>query len=298
MVSSPIKVIDIAALILLSMLWGSSFAFIKMALEVFGPVTVASIRIFTAAFTLWLVIRLRGKSLPRDFASWKTMFLAGFAATTLPYVMISWGQQHIDSSTSAILMAFTPMVTSTLAHLMTQDEKMSSGLFIAILFGFAGVFVLFDGGNFSLESKAIQGQLMILMATFGYAISNILIRKSKHLEPDVNATGVMIASAILIIPVNLIFDPFWHYSYDNPSFLSAVYLGIISSGFATLLMVRIIYRRGVTFMSFNNFMLPFFSLLWGVLFLNEQIQMNSLLALALILLGLAIMIAVKKRVKA
>ena len=295
MQNSSLKAIDILALVLLSATWASSFSFIKIGLDSFGPLSLAATRIVISAVFLWVFLKLKGHSLPSDKQSWKTLFIAAFTATTLPFVMISWGQQFVDSGTAAILMAFAPIATVILAHALTSDEKMTPSIIIAVLAGFAGVYVLFDGGNFSLQSKPLQGQIMILLATVGYALSNIFIKRTNYMHPMVSGTGVMVAAAILITPISLIFDPFWHYDITPRGWFAVIYLGIVTSGLAALIMVWIIFRRGVTFMSFNNFMLPIFAIIWGYLLLDEVASANSWLALVLILSGLGIMILSKKR---
>jgi drug/metabolite transporter (DMT)-like permease len=286
---------EFAMLLTLSLCWGSSFMFIKLALADFGPLSMASTRIFISAIALFLLVLAKGHRLPTEKGVWKTMFIAGFFGTTLPFAVVSWGQQHIDSGTAAILMAFTPIATVIIAHIKTDNEKITPIKVIGITLSLFGVFVLLGGGSMAGDMIETFSQLAVLLAAICYAISSLYIRKLNHLPAIVCSAGVLIASAIITVPFSFIFDPIWALDIHTTSMISVLYLSLISSGLAVYLMTHMINTSGMTFMAYNNFLVPAIGVLWGVIFLDEKTSLYTFIALGLILAGIIVATMVKPK---
>lgn len=129
---------------LLSVIWGGSFFFAKVAVEDFGPMTVVLGRVGLAAVILNLLIRSRGLRLPATFAGWRPFIVMGIINSALPYTLIFWGEVHIASGLAAILNATTPIFTLLVAHVFTTDERLTPGKVGGVLLGMLGVVVI-DG---------------------------------------------------------------------------------------------------------------------------------------------------------
>lgn len=282
------ELLDFAMLMALGLMWGSAFLFTELALASFDPVRLTAIRIIIGATFLWIFARLNGHRLPRDVATWVRVTVIGFIGLVMPFILISWAQQGIESSRAAIIMAFTPLTTLMMAHVMTNDEKLTPGRTAGLLLGFAGVFLLLGGAELDDFSAAGSRQLAVLLATMGYALASINMRKLSHISPTSGSAAIMIAASVIVLPPALLFASGSSGEITFPSAGSLVILGIFPSALATVVMIHLINRVGVTFTSMSSYLIPVVGVILGTLLLNEEITARTGAAFALILSGVAL----------
>src|SRR5690606_16838887 len=154
---------------LLALVWGSSFLFIKIAVDHgLPPLTLATLRIGIAAVILVGVARLRGQAWPRGRGLWAKLAFLGIIGNSLPFFLIGWGAQFTTAQLAAVLMATVPLLVVVIAHVMTLDEKLSLPKAAGVLFGFAGVVVLVGVDAFTGLGAQVIGQLAILGACLSY----------------------------------------------------------------------------------------------------------------------------------
>ena len=261
--------------------------FIEIALKTFGPFSIAASRIVLAGALLYVIARIKGETFPTDKPTLKILTLMGLAGTA-PFILISWAQQSIDSSTAAIVMAAAPFNILILAHFFTPDEKLSLGKVAGMVIGFAGVLLLFGGVPLENLSTTGLGIAAVFVATIFYAIASILVRRLVHVSALITSAGFLVIASFMVFPLSLIFDPPWENEFTLEGMLALIFLGIFSSGLASLLLVHLIKRAGVTFASMTNYIVPLIAVLWGIFLLDEHIPPNTWLAMALILSGVAI----------
>jgi drug/metabolite transporter (DMT)-like permease len=285
---------DYAGLLMVSFVWGSSFAAIATALQSFGPFTIAGGRITVAALFISLLALARGHTFPRDAAVWGRLMFIGLTGSALPFTLIAWAQQTVDSSLAAIVMALTPLNTLIVAHLATHDERLSRRKVVGLVIGFLGVALLVAGsGNGSTASALAIGA--VYMGTLSYAISAVQMRKLDHLPPVVMAAGLMICSLVVALPLAfMVEDP--DLTAASPMSLAAVfYLGLFSSGLAIVLMAWVIIRVGAVFLSLSNYLVPMVGVVLGIFLLDEVLGVSTLLAFALIMTGVTVTTRPKRR---
>lgn len=284
---TPPTLADFAILLLVSLLWGSSFMFIEIALRTFGPLSLAASRIVLAGIFLYIVARALGERFPTDKATLKRLALMGLCGTA-PFILISWAQQTIDSSTAAIVMAFAPLNTLTIAHFATHDEKLSVIKVFGLVLGLSGVFVLF--GGVPADALATQGLAIgaVFVGTVCYAIASVVVRKLTHVSALASAASFLGMSSLVVFPLTLVFDPPWRHQITLEGALAVLFLGVFSSGLASFLLISLIKRAGVTFSSGTNYLVPLIAVGWGIFLLGEQVGANMWLALVLIFAGLGI----------
>lgn len=275
-------------LLSLSLMWGSSFMFIELALVSIGPIWLAAARIGIAAVLLWAIARLMGHRLPLDRRTWQRAAGVALVGLVLPFPLIGWAQQGIESNQAAIIMAFTPLSTLVMAHLLTDEEKFTPGRIAGLVLGLLGVALLLGGAG--LEELMIAGprQFAVFLATLGYAYSSILLRDMAHISPISASAAVMIAAAAISVPVALVFEPWPQAPIGLTAVGATLFLGVFSSALAIVVMVQLINRIGVTFMSMNNYLVPGIGVIWGVALLNEAVTGQTFGAFALILSGVAL----------
>lgn len=272
-------------LLSLSVLWGGSFFFAKVALGELGPFTLVFVRVSLAALALALVVPLRRG------APWPDYFAMGFLNNALPFSLIFWGQTEIASGLASILNATTPLFTLVVAHFLTADEKIDRTKITSLLTGLAGVVVLI-GPSALVGGSALWGQAACLAAALSYAFAGVYGRRFRRMgiAPTEAAAGQVTASAVLILPIMLIVDQPWLLPAP-PSLtvcLALVALALLSTALAYVLYFRILEAAGATNLLLVTFLIPVTAILLGAAVLGERLEPRHFAGMALIGVGLAL----------
>ena len=272
-------------LLSLTVLWGGSFFFAKVALAELGPFTVAFARVSLAALALALVVPL-----PQD-APWRTYFAMGFLNNALPFCLIFWGQTEIAVGLASIINATTPLFTLVVAHFLTPDEKIDRTKIAALLIGLVGVVVLI-GPDALIGGAALWAQMACLGAALSYAFAGVYGRRFRRMgiAPAEAAAGQVTASAVLILPIMLVVDQPWTLSAP-PSltvWLALAGLALLSTALAYVLYFRILAAAGATNLLLVTLLIPVPATLLGSAVLGEQLEPRQFAGMALIGLGLVL----------
>ncbi|CUH87655.1 putative inner membrane transporter YedA [Phaeobacter sp. CECT 5382] len=279
-------------LIILGLIWGSSFMAVTLALEGLGPMTIAAARISLGAAALLIIVSVMGIGLPslNDRVGrlvWLCALGMGFFTNALPFSLLSWGQTYVASGFAGVCMAVVPLFVLPLAHFLVPGERMTLRRSLSFLIGFAGVLTLigfkaFASAGTDYESLA---RLACLGAALCYAIGSIITR----LCPAVNLLSLSAAAlscgAMMIVPTAL-----WQEGIpslpEGQSLLAVLYLGFVPTALAQVLLVQVARSAGPGFLSTVNYQVPVWSVFFGALLLNETLPPQLFAALALILGGL------------
>lgn len=275
-----------ALLILLSLIWGTSFLFIKVGVSELSPFWVAGIRILLGAAFLLAFLQLTGKSFPaRRF--WGALFVAGFFSNALPWILLAWGEIRIASGLASILNATTPLFSIIIASIW-DDEQLTLIRIAGIIIGFAGVFLLIDVDLSALTNLNLLAELAVLGASLSYAIGAVYVRRrlrgpsSRQL-----AAGQLTAAFILMMPVLFIDGT----PLQMPSATTAgavLALGVLGSGVAYLIYFRLLTEVGATRTLIVTYLVPVTAVFWGWLILNETFGWTTLLGMVTILVGVVL----------
>jgi drug/metabolite transporter (DMT)-like permease len=272
-------------------MWGSAFMFTGIAVRGFSPTVLVTIRLALAALLLAGLVVARGQRLPRSRRFWLFSIALSLAGNCVPFWLISFGQQRIDSGLAGILMGIMPLTTMVLAHFFVRGERMNATKAAGFVVGFCGLVVLI-GPHALLEIRGQGTEVLYELAVLGgavcYAISTIVARHRPPTDPLVAAAGIMLAGSAIMLPLGgwpagaqLLAAP--------PAPLAAMLaLAIVATAIATVVFLRLVAIAGPSFTSFINYLIPVWALLMGVVFLNEQPGPRVVLALALILFGIAL----------
>jgi drug/metabolite transporter (DMT)-like permease len=285
--------IDVAWLLGLAGVWGSSFAAIKFAIATMPPMTLVAARTLIAVAVLAPIMLWKGARLPADAKSWKIGFALGIFGLALPFFLIGWGEQRVDSGLAAILMAVMPLSTLVLAHFFNEGDRFTPAKLIGVAIGFGGVIVLIGPEALKGLGAELVGQLAVAGGALCYALNAILTRNlpaGTGKSPMIGrAVMVMIMGAGISMPLAFLVDGTQGFvQADTTAWLAAVYLGLLPTGLATLVYFRLIENRGASFFSFVNYLNPVFGVIWGAALLAEVVELQAVLALALILAGVAV----------
>ncbi|MCA0857128.1 DMT family transporter [Phaeobacter italicus] len=284
-----------AKLLFLGVIWGASFMAVTVALQGFGPMSIAALRIFSAALCLLVLVYAMGIGLPsprtRDGRIiWACALGMGFFTNALPFSLLSWGQTYVASGFAGVCMAVVPLFVLPLAHVLVPGEQMTLRRTISFLIGFAGVVVLigldaFRSAGTDFESLA---RLACLGASLCYAIGSIITR----LCPQVNMLSLSAAAlscgALIIVPAALWQEGLPRNLPPRDALLAVAYLGLVPTALAQVLLVQVARSAGPAFLSTVNYQVPVWAVLFGALILNESLPPQLFAALALILGGLVL----------
>lgn len=280
--------VDYTLLVVLGAMFGIAFMWTKVAVDEVPPVTIAFSRIAIAAVLIHAVMVVTGQNLKSIAAHWKLILLVGLFGNVLPFSLVAWGQGRVDAGLTAILMAVMPLITLVLAHFFTQDEKLNAYRVVGFVLGLFGVAVLIGFDKLATLGEETIRQYAIMGAACCYGIHAILSKSLTGLPRRAVSSGVLIASSIALLPFSLFIDQPWTLSISGTSWLMLVLLGIFPTGIGTLMLFAIIQRQGAGFLSQINFLVPVFGVFWAILLLGETLPSNAILALVIILAGVAI----------
>ena len=276
---------DYIILFSLGALWGSSFGAIKIALYDVSPLTVMSVRILLAGVALLILTLVRKSDFPTGIQNWLKIFWMALFGTLIPFFLVPWGQQLISSSLTAILMAVNPLFALILGHFFSNNEIFTSRKLLSILVGFSGVVLVFGENAFSSTNGNILAQLAVIFAGIGYTISGVIATRMDRVSADSVSAAIFICASVIILPFWLVIEKPWNLNFEKESLIALTHLGLVSTGMAFLMRYYIILRAGAVFLSYVAFLIPMFGIFFGILFLEESISMNTIVAVFLILFG-------------
>lgn len=280
-----------AMLLALGMIWGASFLSVRIALEGFGPFTVAAGRISIAALILLVHVRLTGRSLPpASLRLWA--HVAGFAlfSNALPFSLLSWAQQIVPSAFAGVTMAAVPLLVLPLAHLFVPGERLTPVKAAGFLCGFSGVVLLIGPGEIARAGLGgdVVARLACIAAAGCYAIGSIVTRTAPPTGQVGFSAAALALAAVVMVPLALALEGLPPAVPDPAALAALAYLAVAPTALATLMLVHIIRSAGPSFLSLVNYQVPVWAALFGALALGEALPANLLTALGLILGGLAL----------
>jgi len=261
--------------------------FTAVSLQSFSPVGIVALRVLIAAVILTVFMFAKGFRFPSEPMAWAAFLLLGIAGNLLPFLLISTGQKDVSSGIAGLLMAIMPLATMILAHYFVVGENLNRFKILGFLLGASGVAIVLWPSIVGTHSNLLCA-LLILLASFSYAINSILVRRLPSYNPVVTSAGVMIVSSIVILPFWLWQDLPWQQSYSLKASLSLLWLGIGPTALASIILFSVIGSAGPTFLSNINYVIPVVAYFTGALILGEAIEWHSLLAMMLIIMGIAL----------
>ena len=267
-------------------IWGSQFIFQQMAVADLPPVWVGAGRSLVGFLTLFLICKsmgLKGKG-----GQWFSFSLIGLLEATIPFVLVAWGQQYLDTAVAAILMGTIPFFTVILAPLVIKGARITAAGLGSVILGFCGLVILFypelvsGSGNTNL-----LGAAAIIFASACFAVALLLLKGVSTEHPLVIARNVLGSASIQILVVAMIMSPVTEIQPTSSSMMAILYLGTMCAGLVYFLYMMLIRDAGPVFASLNNYMVPMIGVLLGATINNEALPINTWGALAVILMAVA-----------
>jgi drug/metabolite transporter (DMT)-like permease len=280
---------DLAALILLAAIWGSSYLFIRVAVEPLGPLVVAFLRVVVAAAGLLafaMFARRRGE-IPRLDVRFAVL---GICNAAVPYGLIALAELHITASMAGILNATTPLFTAMVVAGWNK-ERIPARTMLGLGVGFAGVAVLVGWDPAPMSGWLVIAVAAMLLASLSYAIATVYAKRMLRGVSSLGAAaGQQISATIILLPFGLATVATGS-SDTSPSLrvaLAIITLGLLCTSLAYLLYFHLIASVGAVNTASATFLIPIFGILWSAIFLNEAVHAVMLIGLALILVSVAL----------
>jgi drug/metabolite transporter (DMT)-like permease len=268
----------------LAAVWGSSFMFIEIALRDLAPSTVILARIASGGLALGLYLRLARFDFRRLRPYVARLAALGLVNTALPFFLITWGQTHIDSGLAAILNASAPLFTALFALPLDRTQRVAGLRLAGVLLGFGGV-ILLVGFELGGGAAAVAGGLAVVTASALYGVGGLYAgRRFDGLPFPLVAFGTLVWATVFALPLGAAQAsvPGWE------AVAAVLYLGVAATGAAYLLYFGLIAGAGASKAVLVTYLVPALALVYGAVFLDEQVTAASLAGLALVLGGVAL----------
>lgn len=276
-------------------LWGVAFLFVEIVIETIPPFSYVLFRNLLTAVVLVAALYWRGDKLPRFGRAWLPYFMVGFFDNAFPLMLTSNAQLVVDSGLVTIFVSTTPFFTLLLAWLFLRDEPITPNQILGILLGLSGIASLVGPTALQQLGSNLLSQLALLGASACYAIATVFSRS--YLREQENGqqhsvlewlTGQFVASTIMMFPIAFYMEDVMAIEPSGRSLIALFIAAWVIAIFAFLCFYKLNALAGPTYATFVTYLIPINGVLWGAVFLGEQVTTNSLVALGLILCGLAV----------
>ena len=275
---------DFVLLIALAAIWGSAFFNIKIASADYTPMALAFGRIFFAAVVMVIYCLIRGIRIEAFGENWIWYATIGLINLVLPFFFISFGIIKVQSNMAAILMSTAPLYATVLGHLFIKDEKINLLKFLGIFIGFLGIVFLFSD-DLLINRSNIFYAFMVVLGPFFYTLGGLFSLKLKHIKNEVLTSSILVWAVIILLPIMFIFENPTELRPSLGSTISLLYLGVVATAIAWLMRFYILQNNGLVFQSQVAYIIPIFGLIFGYIFLNEQITYKIIIALVAVLIS-------------
>ena len=278
-------------LISVVMLWGSSFALLKIAVVTIPPVWVMALRLVIAGAALAGLLLVLGGRFSAGLRLWTGFLAIAVIGNVVPFLLITWGVKYIPSGLSGILMAVMPLGVALLAHFFLPDEPLTWRKVLGLFFGFSGVVILLGPQRLlglAPQGLPFWGQMAMIAGALCYSVQSILTRRMQTAGAMESAAAALSLGGLIGLALALAIDPDGMSGASSASLTALGLIGLLTTALATVAYFRLIRLAGAGFASMINYLIPVFALFVGWLFLDERLNPSALAGLALILAGLFI----------
>lgn len=288
--ATPNARIDWLLFVVLGFLWGSSYLFIKIGVDAgLQPFTLVSLRLLIGLSLLAVVVGIARESLPRDAKVYGHLVVMGLFSVALPFMLITWAEQSVESSLAAVLTGAVPLFVIPFAALILHDERVTLNKLIGILIGLVGVAIVVGFDPAELTSGELVAELALIGAAASYAVGGVYARRNVHgLRPMIPALFQVAIGLVMVGIPALVFEGPIRLDIKPEALFAVIWLGLLGSGAAYLVFFRLLGHWGATRTSLVAYLLPIWGILLGALVLDEPVDARLILGTALVIGGIAL----------
>lgn len=272
---------------LLSLLWGASYALIKLAVDTITPVTLVAVRVTIAACLLWCLTLIRKRAVPTGAAAWRQLAVQASIGFVIPFTMITWGQQYVESGLAGILNSTTPIFVFLAYALWFRSERVTLEHALGVGAGLGGVCLLIGIEALRSIGSDLSGQLAITGATVSYAAAMIYGKRFKDIAPETTAACTLSIAALMLVPASLLVETPLQLEPTQTSLLALISLAVFCTAGAFTLYFRLVNTLGSVGTSSVAYSRAAISVVIGILLLGESFGPATAIGMAAVLVGVA-----------
>ena len=290
-INVTMKPIEWLLLVLLSLLWGGSFFFNRIAVATLPPLTVVTLRVAIAALVLNLLVAFGARGRATAPTPWRQFFVMGLLNNVIPFSLIVWSQTRIASGLASILNATTPLITIVLAHVVTRDERITWGKALGLVLGLGGLIVVVGPAALAGVGSNVAAQAAVLLAACSYAAAGVYGRvfRSLGIAPLRTASGQVTAAATMLLPIALAVDRPWLLPVPGADVLGALAgLALLSTALAYIVYFRILSTAGASNLLLVTLLIPITAITLGAAVFGERLALHQIGGMAIVFCGLLV----------
>jgi drug/metabolite transporter (DMT)-like permease len=284
---APRLPLELFLLAVVGLLWGAQFGFTKIQLETLPPVTSVAIRLTIAAVFMWAIVFAQSAPIPTGIRTWRDFTIQGVLTSAGPGVLIAWGQQYVDSALAAILNSTSPIVVTVITLLYTRQENIGPKRLAGLALGLGGVITVIGYGALGGLDRGFAGQIVIMLATLGYASATLYGRRFTTISPFAAAAATITCSAALMIVLAFIVERPLAVDPSARSMIATAASGILCNGLGVTIYFRLIRTLGSLGTSTVSFLKAAFGVVIGCFLLGEPFTASIAIGLTAVLIGVA-----------
>ncbi len=287
--AAPNRAVELALLLVLAVLWGGSYTFIKLGVETIPPLTLIAARTLIAGLVLLMVVRWRGLRLPRDLATWRLFIVQACLNSVVPFTLIAWAERSVDAGLATILSSTSPIFVVLLSCLSASAERLPRLRLAGIAAGLAGTVLIVGRQAMSGFGEQLWAQFALVAASICYGGAALFGRSFKGLDPIMPAAGSLLCGALVLLPLSLLLDRPWTLAPSVQSIQALVALSLVSTALAFVIYFRLIARLGSVATTSVAYLRVPTGVLIGMVFLGEALVPTAWAGLVLVIAGVLAM---------
>ena len=281
--------IELLFLILLALLWGSSYSFIKIAVEEIPPITLMAFRVLGACFFLAIVMGARREKLPRDSRTWRMLFVQAVFNSIAAWTILAWGQQYVDAGLASVLNSTSPIFVFLITALATRHESLDWLKLLGAGLGFLGVVLVIGIDVLAGLGTQVAGQAACLFAAVLYAAAAIYGKRLAHISALATATGTMIWASLALVPLALVLERplerFWEIAPGFEAIAATVILSLFCTSLALMIYFRLLQTLGSLGVASQAYLRAGIGVLLAIAFLGETFDLTVTIGLTAAIIG-------------
>ena len=279
-----------AEMLVLALIWGGSFLSIRIALDEISPMMSVAHRVTWAMLVLWGVVAMMRIPLPRNPRIWFAFLVMGLLNNVIPFVLMAWGQLHIESGLTSILNAFTAVVGVVMAALFFSDERLTPRKIIGVVLGFFGVAVAIGLENFKNFDLRSLAQLAVIGGTVAYAVAGVWARKNlAGMPPQLAAAGMLTGATVIMLPLVYFVEGLPTFDLQPRTLVAIGYYAVIATATAYLLYYRVLAMAGSGNLMLVTLLVAPVAITLGAVVLGEKLSANAFVGFVIMAVGLIIL---------
>jgi drug/metabolite transporter (DMT)-like permease len=281
---------EYALLVLLAVLWGASYAFIRLGVATIPPITLIAARTLIGGALLFVWLTARGRTMPLDVAMWRRFMVQALLNSVVPFTLIAWAEKTVEAGLATILCSASPIFTFLITFAITRHEPVTFTKLFGVVAGIGGICLIVGVDALTGIGEALLADLALIAATLCFAGAAIFGRSFGTVDPMVPAAGSMLCGSMLLVPVSLVAEAPWRIAPSTMSVTALIALAVFSTALAFALYFRLVRTLGSVGVTAQAYLRVPVGVAIGVAFLGENLALSTLIGLASVVGGVAAMV--------